>query len=255
MSFPESMFRLFAAPAARGGRAALDFLLPPLCMACREPVDAPGRLCAECWRGVDFIDEPLCDSCGLPFEYDTGPGAVCPACAASPPRFARARAAMLYGDTARRLAAGFKYADRCHLAPALASWLMRPGRALLSEAELLVPVPLHRWRLLARRFNQSAMLALALSRLCRAPAAPLALLRRRATPPQQGLNRNRRMSNVAGAFVVPPGARAGVRGRRVVLIDDVYTTGATANACARALLRAGAARVDVLTLARVAREV
>ena len=253
MPVSESAFGFVAAPAARGARAALDFLLPPLCMACREPVDAPGRLCADCWSGVDFIDEPLCDSCGLPFDYDIGSGAVCPSCAASPPRFARARAAMRYGETARRLAAGFKYADRCHLAPALASWLMRPGRALLAEADLLVPVPLHRWRLLARRFNQSAMLALALSRLCGAPAAPRALVRRRATPPQQGLSRRQRMKNVAGAFVAAPGA--GVKGRRVVLIDDVYTTGATANACARALLRAGAARVDVLALARVVREV
>ena len=238
--------------AKRGLAAALDAVLPPLCMACREPVDAPGRLCAGCWREMDFIVDPLCDSCGLPFSHDLGEGILCPACIAAPPAFARARAALRYGDMARRLIAGFKYADRIHLAPFLAAWLARPGEALLAGADLLVPAPLHRRRLIARRFNQSAMLARELSARCGAPASMSALVRHRATPPQAGLDRARRARNVTGAFRVPPAARAEVAGRRIVLIDDVLTTGATAEACARALRRAGAARVDVLTIARVA---
>lgn len=226
-------------------------MLPPLCLACRQPVDAPGRLCPACWSAVDFIAAPQCESCGLPFDYDLGAGAVCGACAAAPPPWERARAVMRYGATARRLVAGLKYADRLHMAPALAEWLARAGAPLLAGAELLAPVPLHRRRLVLRRFNQSALLALALSRATGVEAAPGCLARRRATRPQAGLPRDRRARNVAGAFLVPERERARVDARRVVLIDDVLTTGATAGECARALLRAGAARVDVLTLARV----
>ncbi len=231
--------------------AALDVVLPPLCMACRTTVGAPGRLCPECWAAVDFIAAPFCHRCGLPFAYDTGPGAVCAACASASPPFDRARAAVRYGDTARRLVGGFKYGDRTHLAPALAKLLLRPGAALLEDADLLVPVPLHPRRLIARRFNQSAMLARALSMLCRVAVSTDALTRHRATPAQAGLGREGRARNVAGAFRVPSRQRAGIAGRHIVLIDDVLTTGATANACARALRRADAERIDVLTLARV----
>lgn len=230
---------------------ALDAALPPLCLACRQPVDAPGRLCPGCWSEVDFIAAPQCESCGVPFDYDLGAGAVCAACAAAPPPWGRARAVMRYGAAARRLVAGLKYADRLHMAPALAAWLARAGAPSLAGAELLAPVPLHRRRLVLRRFNQSAVLALALSRATGVEAASGCLVRRRATRPQAGLTRGRRARNVAGAFRVPERERARVGGRRVVLVDDVLTTGATAEECARALLRAGAARVDVLTLARV----
>lgn len=235
----------------RAAAAVLDIVLPPLCMACREPVSAPGRLCGPCWGQADFIAPPQCATCGLPFDYDLGPGAVCAPCAAAPPAFDRARAVLRYGDVARRLVAGFKYADRTHLAVWLAAWLARAGAALLDDADLLVPVPLHRRRLVVRRFNQSAMLARALSKACGAAAPVGALVRHRATPAQAGLDRARRARNVAGAFRVPAGERAGLAGRRVVLVDDVLTTGATAQACARVLRRAGAARIDVLTLARV----
>ena len=253
---------------------ALDLVLPHLCMACREPVDAPGRLCAACWSAVDFIVDPMCDSCGLPFDYAIGPGAVCGACARAEPAFDRARAAMRYGDVARRLVAGFKYADRLHLAPALAQWLARAAAPLLDGAGstespdalpnvssdvlpevLIVPTPLHRRRLVARRFNQSAMLAQGLARLCGVPVALDALERRRATPPQAAArSAARRRRNVAGAFRVPPHRRALVDGRRILLVDDVLTTGATVEACARALRAAGAARVDAATLARVVRD-
>lgn len=236
---------------------ALDLVLPHLCMACREPVDGPGRLCAACWSAVDFIVDPMCDSCGLPFDYAIGPGAVCGACARAAPAFDRARAAMRYGDVARRLVAGFKYADRLHLAPALAQWLARAAAPLLDGAGspgLIVPTPLHRRRLVARRFNQSAMLAQGLARLSGVPVALDALERRRATPPQAALRSAAgRRRNVAGAFRVPPHRRALVEGRIILLVDDVLTTGATVEACARALRAAGAARVDATTLARVVR--
>lgn len=243
MLLPSTLRRCFG--------AALDVVLPPLCMACRTPVDARGLLCPECWGGVDFIAAPYCETCGSPFPYDEGEGAICARCAASPPHFERARAAMRYDTVARRIVAGFKYADRLHLVPALAAWLARSGDVLLAEADLLVPVPLHRRRLFARRFNQSAVLALALSRRSGVPAAVGALVRHRATPSQTGLNRAQRARNVGGAFRVPEKERTTVADSRIVLVDDVLTTGATADACARTLLRAGARRVDVLTLARV----
>ena len=200
-----------------------------------------------------FIVPPFCPSCGAPFAYDPGADAVCAACAIASPGYDRARAVLRYGETARRLVAGLKYADRLHLTPTLSEWLWRCGAELLADAELLVPVPLHRRRLIARRFNQSALLALGVSRRSGVPAAPDMLVRHRATPAQAGLSRSRRARNVRGAFHVPPALRAGLAERRILLVDDVVTTGATAAACARVLRRAGAARIDVLSLARVVR--
>lgn len=227
----------------------LDLLLPPHCLACRGPADAPGRLCPACWAAVDFIAAPVCSACGLPLDFDLGPDALCGGCAADTPAFDQARAVMRYGDVARRLVVGFKHADRTHLAPTLATWLSRVGGDLLEQADLLVPVPLHRRRQVARRFNQSAMLAHAVARKTGMPVATGALRRRRQTSSQAGLNRAQRRTNVSGAFEVP--ARAQIAGRRVVLVDDVMTTGATVDACAKALRRAGADHIAVLTLARV----
>ena len=229
----------------------LDLLLPPHCLACRGPADGPGRLCPTCWAEVDFIAPPVCVRCGLPLDYDLGAEALCGACAADPPAFDRARAVMRYGDVARRLVVGFKHADRTHLAPALGRWLARAGAALIETADILVPVPLHRRRLIGRGFNQSALLAQCLARHTGLAVATDALRRRRATPSQAGLTRAQRRNNVAGAFEGPPHRRPLIEGRRVLLIDDVLTTGATVDTCAATLRRAGADQVDVLTLARV----
>ncbi|MDX9862676.1 MAG: ComF family protein [Rhodospirillales bacterium] len=241
----------------RGGAAGrwlaplLDVLLPHRCLGCGAIVDAPGVLCAGCWDEITFAGPPCCEACGLPFAYDAGAGTLCGECAAHPPPFRRARAAMIYGPASRRLILGFKHGDRTEAAVAFARWMVRAGADLIAESDLIAPVPLHWTRLFARRFNQAALLAHAIGRETGLEVAPDVLVRRRRTPSQGHLGRRARRRNVAGAFAVPPGRAGRVAGRRVLLIDDVMTTGATLAACARALGRAGAATVDALTLARV----
>jgi ComF family protein len=239
----------------RIGRRVLDALLPPRCLGCGVVVEEPGALCTSCWEKAAFIVPPQCARCGLPFELaPAGPEEIeCAACIAEPPHFDRARAVMRYDQGARGLVLRFKHADATHAAPGYARWMARAGAELLAGCELIVPVPLHRWRLLWRRYNQSALLALALGRVAGRPVAPDLLVRRRPTPSQGRLDRARRFANVAGAFSMRPGRKREVAGRRVLLVDDVMTTGATAGECARVLKKAGAASVDVLTLARVVR--
>lgn len=232
-------------------RRALDFLLPPSCLGCREPVDHPGRLCPACWAGVRFIGDPRCDRCGLPFELAPVGTNTCGACMADPPAWARGRAAVLYDDGSRPLILGFKHGDRLQIAPLFAGWMMSAGADLLSGAEVIVPVPLHPRRLLARRFNQSAVLARALSARSGIPVSDLALLRRKPTPSQGHLTADQRRRNVMGAFAVDPRRAAEIEGRTVLLVDDVRTSGATLSACARVLSRGGAEAVFVLTIARV----
>ncbi|MCK6451697.1 MAG: ComF family protein [Alphaproteobacteria bacterium] len=241
--------------ARSAGRWTLDALLPPRCLACGLVVDDPGTLCASCWDKAGFIAPPHCRRCGLPFDLaDAAAGLECASCVADRPAFDRARAAMRYGDGARALVLRFKHADATHAAPGVARWMARAGAELLADCDLIAPVPLHRWRLLWRRYNQSALLALELGRIAGRPVVADLLLRRRATPSQGRLDRARRRANVASAFAVRPRHLPGLKDRRVLLVDDVMTTGATVDECARTLKRAGAASVDVLTLARVARE-
>lgn len=229
----------------------LDVALPPLCAACREPVGDAGAVCAACWSKLSFIAPPYCERLGIPFAYDPGPGVLSMQAIADPPSYARARAAVRFDDVARSLVHALKYGDRLDLAPTLGAWMARAGRELLTDADALVPVPLHWRRLWARRFNQSAALAEAISTMSGVATATLALKRIRATPQQVGLSKAERAQNVQGAFRVPPDATVDVAGRRLVLIDDVLTSGATSDACARALLRAGAQRVDVLVFSRI----
>jgi ComF family protein len=233
------------------GRFALDMALPPLCPSCRDPVAEPGALCPACWARLSFIAPPYCERLGIPFAYDPGPGILSMQAIADPPAYQRARAAVRFDEVARALVHALKYGDRLDLAPTLGRWMARAGAPLLADADALVPVPLHWRRLWARRFNQSAALAGIISQQCGVPVAHGALKRVKATIQQVGLTRSERAINVQGAFRVPDGSRPQVTGRRLVLIDDVLTTGATIDACARALLRAGARNVDVLVLARV----
>ncbi len=238
------------------GRRALDLLFPPLCVACGVRVGEAHSLCGACWRAIAFLEGACCERCGLPFEVDPGEGTLCAGCHAKPHDFARARSLFAYDDASKPLVLAFKYADRLDHAPAFARWLERVGRPLLQEADLIVPVPLHPLRLWRRRYNQAAILAQGLARLSGRLADPFMLERRRSTPSQGAMpSAKARRRNVLGAFRVPDEKRAKLKSANVLLVDDVFTTGATLDACARALKRAGAARVDALTLARVVRPV
>lgn len=230
---------------------ALDLLMPPRCLACGTLVDEAGLLCTRCWSTLNFIAPPLCDCCGMPFPYEVAERTRCAACLAAPPPFTRARAVLVYDEASRRLVLGFKHADRTEAAPAFGRWLARAGAELLSDADVIAPVPLHRWRLFRRRYNQAALLAQALGRASGRPVAVDLLMRRRPTPSQGGLGRAGRQRNLAGAIALRPAHRDRLHGKRVLLIDDVHTTGATLAECARVLRRHGAAAVDALTLARV----
>ena len=231
-------------------QAALDIALPTLCVACREPVSGDG-VCATCWAKLSFIAPPFCARLGIPFVYDPGPDILSMQAIADPPAYQRARAAVRYDDVARTLVHQLKYHDRTDLAPAMGRWMARAGQELLGEADVLVPVPLHWRRGFSRRFNQSGALARSISRQSGVPVSRDALRRIRPTEHQIGLSRAERATNVQGAFKIAPERRAEIQGRRIILVDDVLTSGATADACARALLRAKAAQVDVLVFARV----
>jgi ComF family protein len=240
----------WAAPLQAMLRRTLDVALPSLCPACREPVGGSG-LCASCWAKLSFIAPPYCERLGIPFAYDPGPGVLSMQAIADPPAYQRARAAVRYDEIARILVHALKYGDRHDLAPTMGRWMARAGRELLEGADALVPVPLHWRRLWARRFNQSALLAKAIAQQTGVAVTDGALKRVKATAQQVGLTRAERALNVQGAFRVPADGKAAVAGRRVVLVDDVLTSGATSDACARTLLRAGAHGVDVVVFARV----
>lgn len=238
----------------KAGSGLLDFLFPPLCLQCREHVGEAGGLCARCWSAISFIEGPACATCGLPFEMPVFEETKCAACHANPPEFEKARAIMRYDETSKGAVLALKHADRLDLVPSFARWLERVGRSMLAECDLIVPVPLHRRRLWSRRYNQSAELARILSRFCKKVYAPDVLERTRSTPSQGEMaSAGARRRNVAGAFRVRPEMKGAIAGRVVLLIDDVLTTGATVDSCARVLKRSGARTVYVLALARVAR--
>jgi ComF family protein len=232
-------------------RIVLDLTLPPRCIGCGERVDAPGLACASCWTKLTFIAPPFCSCCGAPFDFTIEGTHRCAACFANPPSYDRARAAMIYDEGSRGLVLGFKHGDRLHAAPAFGAWIARAGAELLDDADLIAPVPLHRWRLLKRRYNQAALIADDAGRRAGVTHLPDLLERHRATPSQGELGPSARARNVAGAFRLNPRHTDRVKGSRIVLVDDVLTTGATVSACAKVLRRGGAARIDILTLARV----
>lgn len=230
-----------------------DRIVPPVCLSCHTPLLGHDSLCAACWGSIAFIRAPLCDRLGLPMPFGGGGGPIISAAAAAdPPVYDRARAAAVYDDVVRRLVHGMKYADRHESRRLLGRWLVAAGRELFPGTHMVVPVPLTRWRLMRRQFNQSAILAQEASAATGIPVATGVLHKIRTTPPQVGLTREQRRINVRGAFAVPPRRRATIEGRNLLLIDDVITTGATVNACARTLKSAGAARIDVLAVGLVA---
>jgi ComF family protein len=238
-------------PLAGLGRIALDTLLPPLCLGCQTRIIDHDALCPSCWRQIDFVRPPLCDRLGAPLAFDTGAPMLSAAAIADPPDYDRARAVARFDGLMRVLVHGFKFHDSHNARRLFGRWLVEAGKELLSDADLIIPVPLARWRLLSRRFNQAQILAAEAGRRSGKPVNPFALVRSRSTPHQIGLTKAQRMRNVAGVFRIPASELPKVSGKAIVLVDDVITSGATASAAAIALKRAGARRVDVLALAIV----
>ena len=225
-----------------------DFALPPRCPGCGQVTAQDHRFCVTCWSSLAFLGPPWCAHCHLPFEYDRGAQALCGACMADPPAHDGVRAAVAYGDVARGVALKLKYGGRLGCAETMARAM---ARLMPQDAELLVPVPLHRWRIWSRGYNQASLIARALSRVEGVPVEVDLLRRVKATPVLRGLGAKGRAKAVSGAFSLAPGAREKLRGRTVVLVDDVHTSGATAEACTRVLKRGGAAKVILLCWARV----
>lgn len=232
------------------GHQLLNWLYPPLCLQCRTPVGENGAVCVTCWEQLEFIAEPCCAICGYPFAFDVADTALCGMCLRTPPPYIQARSVLRYTEHSRPLITRLKYADHTQLAPAYGRWLAAYGHSLVSQSEMIIPVPLHYRRFVQRRFNQSALLAATLSRQCGLPMIPDAMLRTRHTQPQASLSRNQRLKNVQGAFRVHPKHALRLAGKRVLLIDDVMTTSATIHACCMALSRAKVSQIYVLTLAR-----
>ncbi len=228
----------------------LDILFPPQCLGCEALVSSYGTLCQPCWQQVQFITPPFCHACGLPFEYSLGEQALCGECILRQPAFAQARAAIRYDNHSSALITRLKYADQTQLASVYGPWLARAGQEIIPRCDVIVPVPLHYWRFVTRRYNQSALLAYALKKQSGLSVIPDALIRTRHTPPQAGLSRRERLDNVKGAFRVNSRKRKHLRGKHILLIDDVMTTNATISYCSKALIDGGAQSVRVLTLAR-----
>lgn len=240
----------------------LNLILPPRCVVTGEEVEEQGMLSPKAWADLTFISEPYCSCCGVPFSFDleatelsdgnTDSTSYCANCLSDPPFFDKARSCILYDDGSRPLILGFKHGDQTHAVRAFLPWLKKAGVELLEHADVIMPVPLHPFRLLRRRYNQAAIIAVALSKAFNIPVDVETLCRKRATPVQGHLSKKDRIRNVDGAFVVEPRKIDAVQGKTILLIDDVLTTGATVNECARVLSKAGAKKTYVLTLARVA---
>lgn len=232
----------------------LDLLLPPRCLGTGEIVDAQGMVTPALWSQLGFIDTPYCQTCGLPFAFATPDSTLCASCIDDEPVFDTARAAVVYDDTSRQMILDFKYGDRLHAVDTFMPWMLRAGAGMLAETDIILPVPLHRKRLWQRRFNQSALLAQKLARHSQKTYLAEGLIRSRYTIPQKGLSRKERHLNVKNAFAVPAPQAQKIQGKNVMIVDDVFTSGATLNECARILKKSGAAKVFVLTIARVTRE-
>ncbi|MEQ9488768.1 MAG: ComF family protein [Alphaproteobacteria bacterium] len=233
------------------GRGVLDAVLPSRCMKTGELVAGLGGLSAKAWSDIEFFAGPACDACGLSFDHPVTPGTLCASCEARPPHFDHARAVFAYDDNSRSLLTDFKYGDRTDFAPVFCRWLSRAGAELIEQADIVAPVPMHRMRLWQRRYNQAALLVHGITGNSRAIAANDLIERIRKTKPQGHLSVIARARNVRGAFSVRPKWVKRVVGQTILIVDDVFTTGATVEECARVLKKAGAARVDVLTVARV----
>jgi ComF family protein len=230
--------------------AAVDAVYPPVCSGCGRMVGQHRGVCPACWATLRLIERPYCEVLGVPFSHDIGTGILSADAIANPPVFERLRSVAIHDGIARSLVHGLKYRDRTDLAVMMAEWMVRASDGTVAACDAVIPVPLHAYRLWNRKFNQSAELARAISRISRRPFLATALVRTKRTLQQVGLGASQREDNVRGAFSVCEAGRAAVFGKRIVLVDDVYTTGATVSAATRALKKAGATDVTVLTFAR-----
>jgi ComF family protein len=231
-------------------RKFLDFAFPARCLLCGGVLAGEDGICAGCLNLIDFVSEPKCRHCGRPFEFESdedGPMA-CPSCLMLKPKFDRCVSAVMYNEASKKIILPFKHADATHLAKFMAGIMAARGAELLDPADIIIPVPIHRLRMLKRKYNQAALLARFIGKKCKKPVLFNVFTRRRATKSQGHMSLKDRKANVRGAFFAKPDPR--LKGARVLLVDDVFTTGATANECARVLKAAGAARVYVLTFAR-----
>lgn len=230
--------------------SVINTLFPARCASCHEFVERHGALCTTCWQQIHFIDDPVCHKCGLPFEYHIGDKALCGRCMAQAPAYTEARAIFRYDENSKSQVLAFKYQDKTQLSPLFGEWLTRLANRYSGKADVIIPVPLHYSRLLTRRYNQAALLAHALGSQIRVPVLPDTLKRIRRTPTQAGLSRRQRDDNMRGAFHVASESKALLKGKSVILVDDVMTTGSTLDACSRTLHDAGVKDVYALTLAR-----
>ena len=233
---------------------AVDFLLPPLCPITGDIVDKIGMISPEFWHELSFINDPYCARCGSPFSFDSG-DATCGACLDHPPVYNQGRSALAYNDASRDMILKFKHGDQLHAVKAFTPWLLQSGKSLIDEADIIIPVPLHRMRILKRRYNQADIIARDLMRhYPEKTYIPDALLRVRNTQSQGHKKFEERKKNIRNAFEIHPEKSANIDNKNILIIDDVYTTGATLNECAQTLLDGGASTVNVLTVARVVKE-
>ena len=236
----------------RSSSALMQLVYPPVCAGCGKMTGQPAALCPECWATVRFVERPYCEITGMPFDHDRGEGLVSPEAISNPPPYLKARAAVFHDGVARKIVHGLKYSDRADLASMMAAWMARAGRDVIDDSDVIIAVPLHRGRLFSRRYNQSAELARMLGRITGKPFLPGVVHRVRATRQQVGLGLRARQENVRGAFQIKPEQAQRLLGLKVLLVDDVFTTGSTVEAATKVLLRRGAGQVNVLTFARVA---
>ncbi len=229
----------------------MDFLLPPLCISCKTEINSHNSLCPKCWHQVNFIVSPICDIMGTPLPYNTGTVQISAVATTWPPPYNRARSVAVFEGILKHMIHALKYGDRHEGIKLFGKWMTYAGRDILNDADLIIPVPLSQRRLWARRFNQSALLANAIGKNTKIQVDYLSLKRKKHTTTQVGLTRKQRAKNVSGAFSIPAKALPQIAGKNIVLVDDVLTTGATIHACTKTLLKAKAARIDILTLARV----
>lgn len=233
-------------------RELSNIIYPPMCINCAGMTQGHGGLCPQCWNQLQPIEKPWCDILGSPFDYDVGGGILSADAIANAPPFSKARSAVLYDDVARTMVHRLKYKDRIDLAQTMAGWMIRVGEELMPQVQGVLAVPLHRNRLISRKYNQSAELSRVIAARSGLPHLPATLYRSKATRQQVGLSNRARADNIKGAFRVPQEKRQNIAGQNLLLVDDVYTTGATIKSATRALLDAGAGKVFVLTFARVA---